>query len=325
MVAISIVVPVYNVHDYLAECLESIRKQSLRDYECILVDDGSTDGSSAILDEFSKVDSRFIVIHQKNSGVGAARNVGLQRANGTFLTFIDSDDKLAPTYLEDMWLSIGDQDVVITGFTMCKPEERIEIGYITGSPSIDNMAMAMKQGLLNSCWGKLYRTKVIQEIRFPEKIFWGEDTVYLLSCLCKTNKVVFALSYGYLYTYSTSGLANRFDKMKPYYLGEYYKQLILFLDRWAAIGDPLYNEGSVKISQEILRTIDMLVGHSLPGREEKEYLCALFNNPKVNHIFSYGVQLDDNPAILKILSKFPNQKIWKGYVHARRFILKGKI
>lgn len=324
MAAISIVVPVYNVHNRLTACLESIRRQSLTDYECILVDDGSTDGSAAILDKFSKMDTRFLVIHKKNSGVGAARNVGLQRARGTFLTFIDSDDTVSPSYLEDMRRGIGDQDVLIAGFTMCKPECRKEIGSIGGGPSTDNMAMAMKQGLLNSCWGKLYRREAIQEFRFSEKTLWGEDTAYLLSCLCKTNKVVFHPSCGYLYTYSTSGLANRFDKMKPYYLGVYYKQLISFLERWTTAGDPLYNEGSVKISQEILRTVDALIDHRLSAKEEKAYLHTLFYNPQVNRLFSYGVRLDDNPAVLKILARFPNQMIWRGYVKARRYVLKGE-
>lgn len=324
MVTISIIVPVYNVHDCLAACLESIRRQSLRDFECILVDDGSTDGSSAILDNFSKADPRFIVIHQKNAGVGAARNVGLQRAHGTFLTFVDSDDRLASTFLEDMQRSIGDQDVLISGFTMCKPEGQKEIGSVAGGPSTDNMAKAMKQGLLNSCWGKLYRSEAIREIRFSEKILWGEDTAYLLSCLCKTNKLVFSPSYGYLYTFSTSGLANRFDKMKPFYLGTYYKQLIVFLDRWAEQGDSLYHEVSIKISQEILRTIDALIDHRLSRKEEKEYLSTLFDHPQVNRLFSHGVKFDYNPAILKFLSTFPAQMIWRGYVMARRYALKGK-
>lgn len=324
MVTISIIVPVYNVHDCLTECLESIRRQSLSDYECILVDDGSTDGSSTILDEFCEMDSRFIVIHQHNSGVGAARNTGLQKARGIYLTFIDSDDRIAPTYLEDMWHGIGKLDVLISGFTMCKSAHRKEIGSVTGGPSTENMACALKQGLLNSCWGKLFRREIIQDIRFPEEILWGEDTAYLLNCLCKTNQILFVPSYGYLYTYSTSGLGNRFDKMKPFYLGVYYKQLVVFLDHWAEIGDLLYHEISIKISQEILRTIDALVDHRLSGEEEKKYFNALFENSQVNRLFFHGVQFDNNPVVLKLLSCFPTQMVWRGYVMARRYALKGK-
>lgn len=124
--------------------------------------------------------------------------------------------------------AIDQKDILITGFTMCRLENREKIGSIAGDPSTENMARAMKEGLLNSCWGKLYRREVIWGLRFSEEIFWGEDTAYLMSCLCRTDKVIFCPFHDYLYTFSTSGLANRFVKQKPYYLGAYYKQLTCF-------------------------------------------------------------------------------------------------
>lgn len=89
---ISIIIPVYNVEAYLERCLNSILSQTFDDWECICIDDGSVDGSGKILDAYAKKDSRFIVIHQVNSGVSFARNVGLKRAKGDFITFVDSDD-----------------------------------------------------------------------------------------------------------------------------------------------------------------------------------------------------------------------------------------
>lgn len=320
MVDISIIVPIYNVHDKLNDCLESIYKQSFRNYECILVDDGSTDGSSQIIDEYVQKDARFIAIHQRNLGVSSARNAGLRIASGIFVTFIDSDDKIVHTYLEKMLSSIGEQDILITGFIICKPEKREHIGTVKGMVSIDTMAKAMKEGLLNSCWGKLYRKSLVQNILFPEKIFWGEDTVFLLSCLCKTRKVVFGTVYDYLYTYSISGLANRFDKMKPFYLNRYYEQLIIFLDHWAEFNDSLYNEVCIKISQEILRTIDALIENKLSYEEEMQYLRTLFENSKVNQLFTYGAQIDNNPKSLKTLSKCHNVFIWEIYLKLRRFL-----
>lgn len=324
MPAISVIVPIYNVYNQLVDCLDSIRGQSLENFECILIDDGSTDGSSELLDEYVKIDHRFQIIHQENSGVGAARNKGLLNAQGTFITFIDSDDQVMPKYLENMLHAIDQKDILITGFTMCRLENREKIGSIAGDPSTENMARAMKEGLLNSCWGKLYRREVIWGLRFSEEIFWGEDTAYLMSCLCRTDKVIFCPFHDYLYTFSTSGLVNRFDKQKPYYLGAYYKQLILFLEQWAENADSLYNEVAIKISQEILRTIDTLVDKKLSQAEEKEYLRILFADSKVNRLFSYGTGLDNNPAILKALSKFPDGTVWKGYIGFRRCVLKGR-
>jgi glycosyltransferase involved in cell wall biosynthesis len=100
---ISIIVPVYNTEKYLRRCLDSIVAQTFKDYECIIVDDGSTDGSAAICDEYEKKDSRFKVLHKENEGVSAARNVGIEYAEGEFITFVDSDDYLSSVYLRDLY------------------------------------------------------------------------------------------------------------------------------------------------------------------------------------------------------------------------------
>lgn len=94
--AVSIILPVYNVERYLAKSLESITRQTFTDYECILVDDGSTDGSGALCDAMAARDSRFVVIHQPNSGLPTARNVGIEAARGKYIGFMDSDDYAHP-------------------------------------------------------------------------------------------------------------------------------------------------------------------------------------------------------------------------------------
>lgn len=97
---ISIAVPVYKVEPYLGQCIKSILKQTYKNFELILVDDGSPDDCGAICDDFAKRDSRIRVIHQANGGVSRARNAGLDVANGTYVTFIDADDCVTPRYLE---------------------------------------------------------------------------------------------------------------------------------------------------------------------------------------------------------------------------------
>lgn len=319
---ISIIIPIYNVELQLTNCLESIRKQSLRDFECVLVDDGSTDRSAEIADEFCKRDGRFIVIHQKNAGVGTARNAGLKVATGTYITFVDSDDTIGETFLEGLCYYAKNQDIVVSGFTMCRGTAEKTIGTVKGMPTTDQLAVAMRQGLLNSCWGKLYRREVIKEILFSETLFWGEDTDYLLRCLCKTRKIYFCQLHGYFYTYSTTGLANRFDKRKPDYLRCYYKTLISFLDNWATPGDVLYNETCIKVSQEMIRTIDALIEHPLAHKEEGVYLRTLFSNSEINQLFSYGIKRDNNPPIIKLLATWPRPMRWLAYIKLRR-IYKG--
>lgn len=97
---ISIIVPIYNREKWLRNCLDSISSQTFKEWECILVNDGSTDNSLKIAQEYAANDERFIVFSQENQGVSAARNLGLDHAQGKWLAFVDSDDEIAPDYLE---------------------------------------------------------------------------------------------------------------------------------------------------------------------------------------------------------------------------------
>lgn len=113
----SIIIPVYNVEQYLDKCLKSISKQTFLDFECIIVDDGSPDNSNAIIDKYVNKDQRFKVIHQKNMGLSAARNTGLDAAKGDYIAFVDSDDYIANDYLEKFVLKIASSnaDIIICG------------------------------------------------------------------------------------------------------------------------------------------------------------------------------------------------------------------
>lgn len=131
MAVISIVVPVYNTEVYLRRCVDSILDQSFTDFELLLVDDGSTDGSSSICDEYAAKDSRVSVIHQCNAGVSAARNAGLAYAfsesETQYLTFIDSDDFVAPTYLYTLYQALLDNnaDISVCGEYTRRTEVRV--------------------------------------------------------------------------------------------------------------------------------------------------------------------------------------------------------
>lgn len=99
---VSIVIPVFNVERHLRQCLDSVLRQTLKEWECICIDDGSPDGSGAILDEYGNKDARFKIIHQRNRGVSAARNLGIKLASAPYLTFIDSDDWVEDDALESL-------------------------------------------------------------------------------------------------------------------------------------------------------------------------------------------------------------------------------
>ena len=113
---LSIIIPVYNGEKYLSRCLDSLRKQTFKNWQAIFIDDGSSDNSGVILDKFVATDNRVVVIHKKNGGVSAARNDGIKKANGKYIHFMDVDDEIDADYYETMLNNALDADIVCSGF-----------------------------------------------------------------------------------------------------------------------------------------------------------------------------------------------------------------
>lgn len=186
MPELSIIVPVYKVEAYLPKCIESILKQTFKDFELILVDDGSPDRCGDICDEYAKKDTRIRVIHQKNQGVSAARNAALDIAQGTYLGFVDADDWIMPDMFHIMLQEALRKrvDVVICGVNYYKDN-----GEFIRSDLLDCATYNQKQLLINlygtpnpcggACWNKIFHRSQIKEIRFHEELSMAEDWVYL--------------------------------------------------------------------------------------------------------------------------------------------------
>lgn len=186
---VSIIIPVYNTGNKLCRCLDSILAQSYQDYECIVVDDGSTDDSSTIIDEYAIRDTRFKVVHKENGGVSSARNYGLNIASGEWLVFIDSDDSLMPDHIASLMdAATDDVDLVMTGFRFMHPDKTTEHGYNIGKyigiESIRKFISGTEFLRFQVPWDRTYRNK--ENLFFDEKLSLGEDRLfcyqYLLNC-----------------------------------------------------------------------------------------------------------------------------------------------
>lgn len=184
---VSIIVPVYNVFPYLAQCLDSLCRQTYQKIEMILVDDGSTDGSEIICDRYAESDSRIQILHKKNQGVSAARNDGIDRAGGRYLIFVDADDCIRPELIEIYMQAAEPGTTVVCSMTTNKElwksfvasdwERHVE--YLEEKQFI----YAYRDDYINSPCNKLYETDVILKygIRFPEDMSLGEDLWFNLS------------------------------------------------------------------------------------------------------------------------------------------------
>lgn len=191
LATVSVIVPVYNVESYLEKCVNSVLNQSFRDWELILVDDGSTDSSGKLCDVLQQGDDRVRVIHQENAGLGGARNTGIQAAEGTWLLFVDSDDAIEPHTLEKALETAEEtgSELVFFSFASVTEEGLTQEVFHPGLPTHRPLTLADTPRLLlagPSAWNKLYKASLFLDsgVRFPGRV-WYEDIRTTLKLLPK--------------------------------------------------------------------------------------------------------------------------------------------
>lgn len=187
---VSIIVPVYNAERTIRRCIESILNQEYTDFELLLVDDGSLDASGAICDEYAARDSRVQVFHKANSGVSSSRNLALDRAQGTYLQFLDSDDWITPDATRSLVRAMEDGpcDMVISDFyrvvgeRVCQKGDIDEDGIMTREEFAAHMMEAPADFYYGVLWNKLYRRSIVEahHLRMDPEISWCEDFMFNL-------------------------------------------------------------------------------------------------------------------------------------------------
>ncbi|MGV4529436.1 glycosyltransferase family 2 protein [Ornithobacterium rhinotracheale] len=192
---ISVIVPIYNSDRYLRQCLESIQNQTFQDFEVILINDGSSDNSQSICEEFTTNDDRFKLINQENKGLSEARNIGLQQASGDYICFVDSDDWLELNMLELLHGDITKEnaDISCCGYYIAKPNKNIPIWH-QGDSVMWNRKEALSRLLINKemkdfAWAKLYKKELFDGITFPSGKYF-EDIFTTYKVFSKANKIV---------------------------------------------------------------------------------------------------------------------------------------
>ncbi|HJG67480.1 MULTISPECIES: glycosyltransferase family 2 protein [Bacilli] len=207
---ITVVIPIYNVERYVEQCLQSVINQTYKNLQIILVDDGSTDSSGEICDRFAAQDSRVQVIHQKNAGLSAARNVGIEFAKGEFISFIDSDDFVETNYIERLYTEIKAYNAQIAVCEYSRLDDEKKIFYfhtkepytktITYTEYLDEIFKTLTLAFVTA-WAKLYKIELFNgefPIRFPEgKLAEDKYVTYLLAL--KSQNIVYLHEPNYCY------------------------------------------------------------------------------------------------------------------------------
>ncbi len=274
MVKVSVIIPVYNVENYIAKCLESLISQTLKDIEIICVNDGSKDSSLEILNQYAQKDKRIVVFNQKNQGPGVARNLGIEKANGEYIAFVDSDDWLDSNALEILYSKAKtfDCDIVEFGFKEIYQDSgrvkfhKMKIKLPESKIFNHNISASYLFGTILIACNKLFKASFIKNtgIKFAETR-QAEDTIFTVSARVHAEKIIFVDKPFYNYLIRTGSAVNsqsnnNLDIIQSL---ECVKNLL--------IKEGLYQKYRTYFLKDAIKTLSTRY-HAVPERYQSEYL-----------------------------------------------------
>lgn len=302
---ISIIIPVYNASNYLYQCIESVVNQSFPYFEVLLINDGSTDESGAICDEYAKKDDRIKVFHKKNEGVSVARNLGITESNGEWICFVDSDDYVSENYLL-AFIEILSQneniDFVIQGFVKLKDsnEYKRDLGdEVMKASNFNELFINKNIQNFGYPFSKFYRKQIIieNEILFPEDYTIAEDLSFLLIYLSKIKTIKFQKTHNYYYRHTENSLSNRLRKPEIYF-ARYFGVKKIIKDNYKELYKDIFSSSAIYKSFQ----------HNIGSALFQSILSLYFFDLDKKKRLSYLEKLDDDDRILLgcYKSKFRN-------------------
>ncbi len=231
IVKLSIIIPVYNSEKYLRQCLDSAMNQTLTDIEIICINDGSTDGSLKILEDYAQKDNRIKIISQENQGISITRNVGIAQAVGEYVAFLDSDDYMALDYCEKLYTrgKETNSDIVVCENIYSIKKKKIRL-FLKMDKNIETCSLKEKFECLylpDFCyvWNKIYKRESIKNIQF-KGMYW-EDIYYTCEVLEQCSKLSVATGTAYYYRFNNNSVSRTYSNAHLYF---YYKALAFFYD-----------------------------------------------------------------------------------------------
>lgn len=313
---ISVIVPIYNVEDYLNKCLTSIMMQTYRDLEIIMVNDGSTDKSADICKFFCKKDSRFKLINQKNSGVSVARNTGIKNSHGEYISFVDADD-----YLEvDMYQKLMNEytndeiDLVCCGIYRVNNEKKIKDftlrkKIIIGKDEfLRQMFKIKKRKICWAPWNKLFKTKIVKKIMFPIDIKIGEDMLFLYEYIKQSQKIILTtdILYNYLIRNNSATNTKNFS-MKKFDIIRVYDRL---LDNCDEKQKDILNLRLFIVSLDVLFKYLKLLD-SIQDESIEKFSSYVYYEKINNKVFKYFFRLRIRQIVKYLFIKFHSNSFKK--------------
>lgn len=313
-VGVSVVIPVYNSQDAVKRCLESIAAQTFSNFEAIIIDDGSTDHSPNICDDFAITDDRFKVVHTKNFGVSSARNKGIDLAQGDWICFVDSDDYVDETYLENLMVNTKHVELVIAGLKRVSKKNTFFVTFPDRIVGVEDRQFYLQEYPLSDSGypvSKLFNRQILHEnnIRFDRQIHMFEDVLFLFSYLLFCKKIRFCSQTSYSYMILNGTLSTKINDFESEYLG-FISIYNLLLTEYNITQDELINKYPAlgfRVSRLMNRCISVLY---LKGYTSSYCIQALQNFP--NHgwyLFDHFVNPEN--VVKKIVKVFLVRRLFR--------------
>ncbi|SFL31973.1 glycosyltransferase family 2 protein [Proteiniphilum acetatigenes] len=331
---ISIVIPVYNSEKLLGKSVKSVIDQSNNNWELILVNDGSTDNSGKICDEYSKSDKRIRTIHIENAGSANARNVGIEKLTGDYCIFMDSDDFLEQTAIERLSVILSNEkyELVFYGY-FC--DTLLDNKYLTSdSRSADNMTYISNIEFKNNffsldainfthpVWNKMYKVELIRNnnILFPEKVNMSEDYIFNLQVYEKVSYIHISSAILYHYVSHRYGsITTKFDISRINSAHLAYKKSLAIIERW----NPLYIN---QVENEYVKNVSVYINSMfnkecfLSFKNKRDIVKSILNNQDLNNCIRTFRPVDYRNKIFSILVKKRKANLILVIVILQRFI-----
>lgn len=289
-VKVSIIVPVYNTCSYVTACLESLQQQTYQNIEILIINDGSTDESERIIKEFQEKDKRIKYFYQENRGVSSARNLGISKAIGTYLCFVDSDDVVSTSFVEDfVSLFLKDVDLVATSITRYCKQEKIKTIPTIKEYEIENKYDIIYDEFSGYLCNKMFRASIIKEnhLLLAEDIFMCEDMLFLYQYLNYSKKVVGLTKKNYFYRLTRTTASNDYRNEKWFSIFSAFQRIYYLQDDYP---------------ESILRKVIYLIHKNYV---EGEYRLSYLKNSKKEE------KREELKEVKQFLKEIPTKMEWK--------------
>ena len=319
---ISVIIPVYNVKEYLEKCVDSVLGQTYRNLEIILVDDGSSDGSETICDTYAQKDNRVVVIHKKNEGAAAARNAGLNVAKGKYIGFVDSDDWAEPEMYETLYALSKETNADISFCVNERVYRKKWDNELSGETIVLEGADILtsfveptyRPHILKAVWDKLFTREIISDVRF--RIGQHEDGDFNTKVLCKAQKVAFTGKVLYHYlderpgSVTNTGISERIFADRLPVLFEQIQDLkkagredlasrqeVMYYAEMLSYYLKIFHSSHEKRTEYLERITGMI-------REHKNVICKTFGYPQASKGYQIQMRLFFvSPALYRVYKK----------------------